>query len=355
MTKLARKDISLPFTPPLPTSEQAISYTQNLGRDFFGRHFRKEVAMGAVQSEMAQKQYEEDEQKKLLEFTEAYIQLALNLAQAKLQEEALSRAQERVQLIRRWVRDGLRRKVDLYQAEAGLSGQKEKKRSSLLESRNAFKNLSTLLHRPVLPSEIFNLRDSSFKGRPPPQGTEEKNKTLALLKMQERFLKLNLEKNSYLLWPSLKFTIGHRKWDSSALKNQDEAQLRLSLSWPLALSSVGYERAKIHSRLEAGRWAQKKTGRDIKETSDILKNQINLLDKNILSSQRRLVLSSKALKAYNELYRQGQANLDQVIRAEEALIETEAMHIRHLATREGLVYRLSYLLGELTSFLLEHS
>jgi outer membrane protein TolC len=59
------------------------------------------------------------------------------------------------------------------------------------------------------------------------------------------------------------------------------------------------------------------------------------------------------LKEYNRLYNRGRADLDQVIRAEETLINSEISLIRQQAEFEQRFGELSYLNGTLISTVLE--
>jgi outer membrane protein len=101
------------------------------------------------------------------------------------------------------------------------------------------------------------------------------------------------------------------------------------------------------TRLRLEKFAQ-----DALQSEKSIQDQIAILDTNILSAKRRLSLSKLALREYNKLYSKGRADLDQLIAAEETLINTEVNFIQYLAQRERLIHGLAFLYGNLKSFML---
>ena len=77
---------------------------------------------------------------------------------------------------------------------------------------------------------------------------------------------------------------------------------------------------------------------NVKITETFFQEQISLLEKNLVSGKARRGLSQSALKEYNKLYNRGRADLDAVIRAEEALISTEKQFVQTMAKeKQGFV------------------
>ncbi len=350
---------------PFYSFYQELAYTQSLGRDFFGQSFRKELEKSRLNRYLAKVSYQEDIQRSLLNLVETYTLAGLNLALVELQKEAVGRAFKRLKLIRRWVRDGLRRKVDLYQAEAGFYDQQEKMKSAKLQLEASLERLATSLHRKVSPGEVLSLRKARFKGRRQPRGDWLSNKNLIALEQQQKISQSILEKSRFALLPKIDLTAGYKTNEidlqrSTALRegklggSRDQTSLVLNFSWPLGSLPQSIEKAKARLNLETSKKRLEKTRYNLKESERALKNQIALLDKNIISVKRRLKLSAKALREYNKLYGKGRADLDQVIRAEETLIGTEVSYVNYLAQRERLVHNLSYLFGQLKSFILEN-
>lgn len=87
------------------------------------------------------------------------------------------------------------------------------------------------------------------------------------------------------------------------------------------------------------------------KSEESLLTQIDLLEKNLVSVKSRKDLALVALQEMTKLYNRGRADLDQVIRAEESLINTEKSFVQYLAQREGLIYKLASLYGTLEEYL----
>ena len=81
-------------------------------------------------------------------------------------------------------------------------------------------------------------------------------------------------------------------------------------------------------------------------------SQLKILDQNLKSIVSRYNLAKSSLAEYNRLYSRGRVSLDQVIRSEEDLINTEKSFVQYKVQREKAYYSLLDIYGELTkSFL----
>ena len=361
INRLSQRESSM--TPSSHLFSQELSYTQDLGRNFLGRNFQKNLEKSRLNHHWAWAAHQEEVQKNLLQLVEFYLQARLNLALVELQKEAQQRAQKRLKLVKRWVRDGLRRRVDLYQAEAGLYDQQEKIKLAQLQLESARERLAKIIHRQIALKEISSLYRSQ-KRACLPQGKTSSNKNLKALDLSQQINRVGWEKSQFDLWPEIHLSVGYKTdgidpTRSQALSegmlggDQDQTKIALNLSWPLGSRPQSLEKAKMRINLEKSKNHYQKTKLTLRESAQTFQKQIALLNKNIASARHRLRLSQKALNEQNKLYAKGRVNLDQVIRSEEALIGTNISHVNYLAQRERLVHHLSYLFGQLKDFILD--
>ena len=74
-----------------------------------------------------------------------YVDAALKKGMIQLERNAVARSQRRTELIRNWVKDGLKQKVDLLQAEMTEINQKEMVESAKLNFKASNRVLVKLL------------------------------------------------------------------------------------------------------------------------------------------------------------------------------------------------------------------
>jgi len=85
----------------------------------------------------------------------------------------------------------------------------------------------------------------------------------------------------------------------------------------------------------------------LKSSIEALDEQIVILKTNLVSINKRLELASMALDEYTKLYARGKADLDQVIRAEEDLINTQKSKIQYLSQINNLNFSKKSLTSDL--------
>ena len=342
---------------------QEIGLRQSLGRNFFGFEYRKDLERSEQAKRLNELTYQEDVDGKLLELAQAYFETAEHLALIELQKEARLRATRRLSITRQRVRDGLRQQVDLYQAQANLHLQEEAVGSARLRLQSALEKLAGLLHRPVSGNEVASLRGQGFVERELPSGEAAANRSLERLRQEQRISQSVLDKSKLFLTPKLELSTFYRTSQvqnvratalsegSLARGDRSEVAVALDLTWAWGRPYKNTDRLKARLHFETSRKNLESSQANLDQSENSLKRQIAFLQDNIASVKERLQLSQRALGEYNRLYDRGRANLDQVIRAEEAFIETEISYVNYLAQRELSVYRLSYLYGQLQSFI----
>lgn len=343
---------------------QGLTYTQNIGRDFFGRTFDLERNRLGFTAEFTEANSESTIQQSLLELVRNYFQAAQNKALVKLQGEAKQRAERRLALIRRRVKDGLREKVDRIQAEISLFRADENVKSAQQNFTSAVEALSTSVHRVVPADEIQSLSDTEFQMTAIPQGKVEGNQNLKALNEQVKATEAGLDAADKAILPQVNLEVAARN-NKFAPETGDavtdgligganhEFRVALNLNWALGSQPEKVEKTRALVNHQTTKLRLEKLTSDVFQSEKSIKDQINLLSENLESSKRRLELAKAALKEYNRLYSRGRADLDQLIQAEETLISTEINHVQYLSQREILIHSLAFLYGDLRDFLLQ--
>lgn len=356
------QSIKIPGLSGVTGFEQALTYTQDLGENLFGRTFYLQRDELAFNVNFTKADSENTIQNSLLTLVGSYYDAALNKALVKLQSEAKERAERRLSLIKRRVRDGLREKVDRIQAEISLFQAEEAVKTARQNFTSALESLSTSVHRGVPESEVLSLNDKAFSMTSIPEGTVDKNKNVLAFKELVKSRELNLDRNDKALMPDVNLALSATNNDfnvnssdaiSGGLLGKPNRDLRatLSVSWELGSEPEKVEKTRSFVNYKTSKLQLERLQKNVNQTEKSIRDQINLLSSNLKSSTKRLQLARVALKEYNKLYERGRADLDRLIQAEETLIDTEINHIQYLSQRERLIHSLAFLYGDLRNFL----
>jgi outer membrane protein len=342
---------------------QGLTYTQSLGRDFLGRGFKKRLDELSLALKFSESSSEQTIQTRLLEFVQGYFDVSLNRSLVKLRADAKVRAERRLALIKRRVRDGLREKVDKIQAEISLFQATENVSSAQQNLTSALEMISTAVHRKVGDGEVVSFIDKEYERTENPVGKVQGNNNLKALQDQLKATKAGLDRADFNLMPEVTLQAGVRNnnfdpqrsnsfSDGAFTGDNEEVALSLNLVWPIGSKPQKVEKTRALVNYNTTRLRLEKFAQDALQSEKSIQDQIAILDTNILSAKRRLSLSKLALREYNKLYSKGRADLDQLIAAEETLINTEVNFIQYLAQRERLIHGLAFLYGNLKSFML---
>ncbi|MBG08807.1 MAG: hypothetical protein CME68_08620 [Halobacteriovoraceae bacterium] len=341
--------------------EQGLSYYQSLGKNFFGRETYKALAI--AEKEIGVQKITESFilENKTLQFYNAYIKVSLEKALLNLEKNALARAKKRSELIRGWVKDGLKRKVDWQQSVMTELQGAERVEMANLRMKGALDTLSKLLHRRVSIREVRAL--SSNKLRAPRSNLKPlENKNLKLMAEKLKQLRMSVEKADYSFAPTIQsyVTYNTNQYDESigtsfsdgAIWNSDnQYTVGINLTWPLGFKSEKIEKSKLLVQLNSLQRQQRETFENLKLDYYFLRQQLFRLDQSLKSSVKRLSLSKDILKEYTKLYDLGQMDLDQVIRAEEMRIGTETSIVNYRSQKESLLASLHNVKGSLRDVL----
>lgn len=336
---------------------QSVSYSQNLGKNFLGRQEfkKKEIIHSGIK--LSKASFDLKVEKGLGDFVGAYLKASLAKRMVALQNEALKRARKRTDLIRKMVKDGLRLKVDFLQAQMALIAQKEAVVSARGDFKESLGRLSNLLHREILESEIDLIKEGlvSLQKR---KESVKGNHSLIVLDRNKDQVKKSLEQMDMGFIPEVKLGAKYKtnEYDSSSgnaisdgnlTGDNDELQISLNAVWPLGFGPNKVVRAQKRIEMRMIELQKEKLSSSLKESEIILNTRIKLLDNNISKAKNRVNLALRVLKSYNKLYNLGKKDLDQVIRSEESLIQTETNLASYIVKKENLVSRLNGLYGSL--------
>jgi outer membrane protein len=343
---------------------QGVTYTQDLGANFLGRDDKLQIANAEENYKFSEASSVETIELGLLGFANSYTTVRLGQALLQLQIEAYERAVKRRRLIAGRVRDGLREKVDLYQSQLTEMTQSEEIQNAEVNLTSSIEALSKKLHRQVDAEEIASYGLESTGEMVLPAGKWQENKSLKKVDMQLSLLRGTLKSSEYSIMPTANLSANYSANDFNTEASEvfkegvlggvnNQVGVALNLIWPLGFKTQKIEKAKARVNVTTAEMDREKLRANYYQTETSLKTQLKLLERNLGSVQDRVKLATKALKEYNRLYNRGKADLDQVIRSEEDLINTQRSFVQYRAQQENLASALAQLYGGLESYLLE--
>ena len=345
---------------------QSIAYGQDLGANFLGRKFSNELAELKTMVEYQKALKDDNIQRELYLFVREYENLRLNETLLHLQREARDRAERRVAFVREQVGNGLKERVDLYQSRMALLSAEEEVRILGANAASGLKGLSQKLQRNLTGEELTLLPLDQKEIPPPPSGGIEQNFSLEANRLNENIQKISLRQSEYDLFPKINFQIGYTTNDRDQQKkevfrqgllssgtNSNALKAMLSLEMPLSFTSERIEIAQASSRLNIAKAQVSFRKKELEREEEKTLIQLTAVKEKILSARRRQNLARQSLAEYSAFYRRGRASLDQVIRAEEDLINTQKSLAQYIFLRTDLHLLLAVLHGNLETYLFE--
>ncbi len=343
---------------------QGLTFTQNIGRDFFGQNYRLqgEALESALKASASQSQGEIEQS--LLTLIQNYYSASLFKSTVELQKEAQKRAQRRLALIKQRVRDGLREKVDLIQAKISLLKAKENVKTAQQNLISNLESLATSIHRSVGEEDIIGFTQKSFIEHKTIEGVVKNNQSLQALSFQVAALEQTLKTKDNDLLPEINFqaSLKNNNYDPNLGtglsggtfgKPNDEVSVGINVVWPFGSKPQKVEETRARVKFETAKLKRDRLEINIGQIEKSIKDQIRVLEENLESSRSRLKLAQSALDEYSVLYERGRADLDQLIASEETLIQTQISHVQYQSQREQLSYQLSFIYGKLTGDLVK--
>jgi len=341
---------------------QDVSYSQNMGRNFFGKSFKLELSMAGINKEKTEVIVKGANQGLLQKFYMTFISAKFNRTMVNLQTEAKKRAVKRKNNIDKRVEAGILEKVDAYRAEIAVMAKEEDIKNARFTLNENLQEVSTGVHRKVGESEVpyFSLRKVSLPGDV--KGGLESNFKLEEKKKEIYFIKENLKKIKRGFLPDINIRLSYKTEGSGfeltdtlkegSLNNGGNLAGAVSLVIPL-----GYEQNKVDQSakriaLNIQRYEMKNLRSELDNMNGGLKDRVEIIRKNIASATKRRRISAKTLEEQNKLYLKGRAPLDSVVISEEQLILNEMRLAQYLLQLEQILVSQSILYGELESYLL---
>ncbi len=339
---------------------QTISYSQDIGANFLGRNDKLDIEIADATYKATKMSAASLIEADLFTFASAYSAARLRKSLYDMQKRAMDRALKREILVKRRVKDGLRERVDLYSAKAQTLTTKEEVQNAKANFLISLDSISQSVHRVVKDNEVdsFNFKSNNFAYLP--KGELTKNKSVQTLDLQIKSLKSKVHQDTNNIFPSISLDTSYSSNDydaksSEALSNgiigsdANEVSIGVNVTWTIGNEAQKNAKAINNIQLKLAQHKFDKTKVNISQTEKLFKERISLINLNLKSVTERRELVIKKLNEYNRLYKRGRADLEQVIRAEEDLINTEISFARYLSSREGLIYGLAGLYGTLTS------
>lgn len=343
--------------------QNVVSYTQDLGVNFFGRSYRSELNLAYLNTEVTDFELKKINQSLLYQFYVTYISARLNRTMTLLQTEALERSRRRDTLIAKKVKDGLNELVDLYQAQIDFNGQKEALKSYQKDLKGSLVEISNKIHRAVRVEEIPVYDFSSLVFDQPAKVIDiENNFDLITLKKRGDYYHEQVRKSKFDYFPTITMAA---KYKSNALENSasssqseafptgdnNEKTISISISIPIGNEMAKTKVAQATIEKMSNEMDYSKRSKDIYLEVQQIDEQILLLMTNMELSHKKRLLAQKALKEMNRLFNLGRADLDRVIRAEETLINTEKSYAGSIMSYESLRAKRYVMEGKLYKFL----
>ena len=127
----------------LDRSKRSLNWSQDIGRNFFGQQFSNTLAAAQENIFLSQLTLSQRDQQELDHFYQSYLQARLQRTLLQLQQQSLQRSQQRLDITRKRVRDGLNEQIDLYSAHIELTKKKEELNTAqLLQKKSIRQTLS---------------------------------------------------------------------------------------------------------------------------------------------------------------------------------------------------------------------
>jgi outer membrane protein TolC len=342
---------------------QAMSYTQDLGANFLGRNDFLSLEIAQETENYQKLVFDGVKSKSIVNLINDYLQVRRDKTLLKLQKDAFARSKKRLNLVKKQVRDGIKEKVDLYSSQTAHSFQTEVLEEKESTLANSLRNLETRMERSVALGSVSKY-EISKNGLPViPTGEIDENIDVKAIKKKISYLNKSIEKSDNSIFPtvSIKGTYTTNNYettenpisDGTFGSDNDSKAVALTVSIPLGFNveKNALKVAKLN-KMEA-EYNRRLTMVSVKNSILNYKRNIERLDKNIASVANRHKLAQKTVREYNRLYNKGRASLDQVIRAEEDLINTETSFVEYKLAREKQYYGLLDIYGQLEAHMVK--
>ncbi len=340
----------------------SLTYSQDLGKNLFGRTFRSQLKQAELGAQIAETNLEYVEESVLFQVFQAYLQAKLNKKLLEISEESLDRANKRRNLISKRFKDGVAIRADYYRSLNAFSRAEEALREAQVQLEKSLQNLNELVNQDIGLSMIMSYQTYKHLDVVAASQNYLKNKELELLNQRLMLAKEVLREyetqDNYDVSLNLSFSrTGLRNsyddsvsdaWDDDNFQNES---ISLNVNIPLGTSADTYEKVNKSLDLKKSEYQRNISLKNIKRNDSILRAELTKLKENLKSAQNRLNFERKILKEQNKRYNRGQVDLDQVLTAEEALLDAERSYYQYFTRVLVLGLGINHIYGELKNSL----
>jgi outer membrane protein len=323
--------------PEIHQFKQSLSFSTSLSRNLFGQNYKLMHNSSILNAEYVDLLSQSSVNNLFLQFSQTYSRAVLHNELFSLQEEALKRSVKRLSLVKRRVSDGINLRADLLRAESAKIFQEEQLDQSRQDLNQSLFALSSLVHRQVKRSELGVINDLEEQAKL----TERRKQNLEKVELSIGARKTyadyqELEKNikARAMLPNVDFAVAYQTNDYDADSSSvfedgslagDKNTISVGLTFSYNLGRVS-EKAQLiqaevnHNQALHQLSAEYETN---KEKRVMLEDNLYISSEKSRKASRRVELSLSIIQEYVKLFSLGRVTLDQVIQAEEDLINSQ--------------------------------
>ena len=325
---------------------QTLSVSQNIGQNLLGKSDRENLEALNMRMSAANQSFSSQRDGLVRGFYFEVINAELRKSLVELEREALKRSKKTAQLVKRKVRDGLREKVDLLQAESNVLSSLNQLRRSESALKDALKIVSSSVQRNVSESEITSLNQATkltYITMNPELVREglidsyEKNLKAAKLEESSASRRTGLDLNIVATYTT-SYIGDSDEIISKGNLTGDKYDLKTGIQLTIPLGESSSESSAAKTRVARMVEEAKLKGIEIEKNEELkfIINEYKTQGKILDSLKEQVNLSEKSLKEYQKLYRNGRVEIDVVISAEQALIGSQKSYLMEMIKKSHL-------------------
>ncbi len=341
---------------------QTLSFTQDLGRNFFGRQFYYQLRGINESINFSRIQLEESKQIALSNFYRNLLIARQRKTLMKIAQESFDWNKKNLAITQKRVKDGLNEKADLYQARLNERLAKENLENAKFQYKSIKLQLSEELRREIKDNEIEEVELKKVDLTKNIDFTLQENfdyrQALARIRQLE-WEKRQIDRDFY---PSIQFSTSYATNQFDANKettfdqgtlggDDDNLTVALSISVPLTFAAEKASLASKRIELIQAELQKEQVEEQLKYTSNRLKEQMITRKNNLLTSEKRLTFAKQNLKENNRLYNIGRIDIDRLLRAEEDFLNTQRSFVNNWFEYEVAISEKAALYGKLLDVL----
>jgi hypothetical protein len=359
------------LTPPSPKPyeiENKLELEFDLGQNLLGIKRSLEKDFEYFQVELKQLELGLEQEEDLFQFFSKYLEVKKNISFYKLNKLAHANSLSRQKLIEKRQRDGLSRRVELYQSKLDTTVKNEDLIKSLIMANLSLNQLEDYTEKPYQVELLGGYNKSSktlnevekFSLDQINQNWQIKRaiKSIEIAQVshqrakQQNFwdIKLKLSYSSNAIRSELNQT-----WNDARSARNYQRSAALNISTPLGMEQTQAQLAQEMANLKIAQYAEKKIQSIVRRQSQTLLDRLKLVNKILNQSKSRLELAQQAASEMQRLYNLAQAEFEQVLNAQDAVIAAEVSLIQIEVENEQLHAELAFMLGEIKQFLARYA